>query len=261
MRVKGLSNTLIIYEKSPHYQEIADYLSTPAIDGQATYLLAACEKNWSNKQISDFLSTQLDIAKSNQRRLDLERITEHRFAHSPHIRDDIDSVFIAGSNKTTARIVSLLRYIAPKHLPIISTSNIHRPEPHTVDASIDQVDFFDVRSSWDHLQHKKPSQGCHDTNRVHHFAYDAFAMADQWPLWQAIPSAIYHGKSGAVFLDPHTQTATKILTKGKIIKGKAYFDKQYGFLLAKYQFLLKEALLDTYFSKNISVTKYHGTNH
>ena len=255
MREKGLSNTLIIYEKSPHYQEIADYFATPAVDGQTTYLQVACEKNWSNKQISNFLSNQLGISKSNQRWLHLERITEQRFAHSPLIRDDIDSVFIAGSNKTTARIVSLLRYIAPKHLPIISSSNIHRPESQTVDASIDQVDFFDVRTSWDHLQHSKPSQGCHDTNRVHYFAYDAFAIADQWPLWQAIPSAIYHGKSGAIFLDPHTQTAIKILTKGKIIKGKAHLDKQYDFLLAKYQFLLKEALLDTYFSKNVSVTE------
>ena len=235
----GHHTPLLIYEDTAYYKEMVDHLCTLAAEQTLHFEIHPLPSASNNKTLAATLGKTLGLDASKQRYLSLSHNFSLPLQFTPRVRQDIDSIILLGSASHTHRTIRLIRYLSPTPHPIWTLSHIHKPHKYSHDTTMEQVHFFDAPTALPkHKLHAPPRS---ESKRLESFAKDAFGIAPMRPIWQVLPTALFYGESGALYLDHGT--AQRILTKGIYRKGYARKDPAHDTLSIKLRLLIRDSIL------------------
>lgn len=190
---------------------------------QQTGDVAAIQTIQTTREQAQQIQQVLHLEKSNQRHLELQRLTGLKFAFEPRRRQDIDFIALIARPEVGASIRPLLSFYFAGDIPVLATSSIyHGYNDPIIDNDLFGIQFTDIPFLFNT---KNISENYQSSPYLRTFAMgiDAFALADKASMLERIPSLRIQGQTGELAIKDHVvyrQTAYGTFTRGKVQKIK-----------------------------------------
>ncbi len=162
------------------------------------------------------LKTLFNLDDSEARHRDLQHILGAKLNFLPYRRQDIDMIFLAGTNRSARGIIPALKFHHAGDLPVYATSHVYGGYRDAADRDLDGVVFCDL--PWT-LTTDNPVKRNFDTlwkdqrayTRLFALGVDAYNIVQNLHYLQTHDYARYSGETGNISIDENRRLHRELL--------------------------------------------------
>lgn len=215
---QNFNQIAIIYQNDAWAEKLSDYLQQQWQELGKTVLVRT-HFNGTREQ-SQLVQTMLQLDKSRQRSVELQRLTGMSFEFEPRRRQDIDAIFVISRPEGAASLRPMLSFHMAADIPVLATSSIYRGYANPViDNDLSGIVFSEAPLLSEKSQTLSSAYQQSPYIRMYAMGMDAFLLAERIQLLSQLSQASLQGANGTLTLDHQTikrQTAYARFVRGKI---------------------------------------------